>query len=487
MLQEERRMEDPNNGDNGRKPSFIWALLCFLLPVATILYGTVVIALRPPVLPLIAAVVLAGAMCLAHGHRWSSLQEGMFTALGRVQIAFVLLVMVGMIISSWIACGTIPLLIYWGLRLISPDYFLLSCLMLCAAASVATGTSVSTMGTVGVALLGMGTALGFPVAHTAGAIISGAYIGDKMSPISDTTNIAASVCRVPLFQHIGSMMWTTVPALILCVILYAAMGRVRLADAASATAVDAILTGLASHYSLSLTGFLPPVLMLALALMRLPVLPVLLASLLSAVALCFLEGNNLMGIGRLLTSGYVSKTGIQGVDSLLSRGGMMSVMPTVLLMSSGVAFGGILERARVFDAIIDALTKTVKSTAGLVSAAVATGLLINLGTGSQVLAVIVPGQAFGKAFRQADIHSAVLSRSCEDTGTITCPLVPWSVHAFIIMGILGVSAWDYAPYAFLNWTVPIFSILFAFLRIGVWRRDGASYGLSPDIAPESQA
>lgn len=465
-----------NIKDDDRRPSLGWALLCFLLPIAVILYGTVIIALRPPVLPLIAAVALAGGMCLVQGYKWSELQDGMFVALGRVQIAVAILVMVGMIISSWIACGTIPLLIYWGLKLISPEYFLLSSLILCSVASVATGTSVSTMGTVGVALLGMGTAMGFPVPVTAGAVISGAYFGDKMSPISDTTNIAASVSEVPLFQHIGSMMWTTVPAFVVCMVLYTIVGfNYSGGTIASTENIDIILNGIEANFSLSWLGFLPPVIMIVLAFMRFPVLPVLLACLLTAIGLCFFEGLNTVDIGKLLTNGYVSKTGVKAIDSLLTRGGVMSVMATVLLMSSGVAFGGILEKGKVFDVIIDALVKALRSTSGLITSAIATGLLINIGTGSQVLAVIVPGRAFNKAFKKADIHGAVLSRSCEDTGTITCPLVPWSVHAFIIMGILGVSAWDYAPWAFLNWIVPIFGVLFAFLGVGVWHRDGTPY------------
>ncbi|MDL2314203.1 Na+/H+ antiporter NhaC [Desulfovibrio sp. OttesenSCG-928-C14] len=478
-------MEEFKDNADPRKPSLPWALLCFLLPIAVILYGTVIISLRPPVLPLIVAVALAGLLCLKQGYRWSELQDGMFTALARVQIAVAILVMVGMIISSWIACGTIPLLIYWGLKLITPEYFLLSCLILCSVASVATGTSVSTMGTVGVALLGMGSAMGYPVHITAGAVISGAYFGDKMSPISDTTNIAASVCEVPLFQHIGSMMWTTVPAFLVCAGLYTYMGANQPLEAASAaTGIEAILSGLEANYSLHWAGFIPPALMLLLAFMRFPVLPVLLVCLVSAVILCFFEGLGLLQIGALLTGGFKSATGVKAIDSLLSRGGVMSVMATVLLMSSGVAFGGILEKARVFDVLIEALLKNVKKAGGLIASAVATGFLINLGTGSQVLAVIVPGRAFNKAFKKADIHGAVLSRSCEDTGTITCPLVPWSVHAFIIMGILGVSAWDYAFYSFLNWIVPIFSILLAFLKIGVWHRDGRPYNLGLRITPE---
>ena len=170
--------------------------------------------------------------------------------------------------------------------------------------------------------------------------------------------------------------------------------------------------------------------------------------------------------------GYVSKTGIKQLDPLLSRGGLLSIMPTVLLLCSGMAFGGILERSRVLEVLLDAVLKGARSAVRLVASVLAAAYIINLGTGSQMLAVIVPGRAFLDSFKKADISPLVLSRTCEDAGTIGCPLVPWSVHAFYIAGVLGVSAFDFAPYAFLNWFVPIFSILCALTGFGIWRLNG---------------
>ena len=412
----------------GNKPSLGWAILSLVLPVAMILYGTLVVGVRPPVLPLIGAVALAGLMGLKTGYRWEELQEGMFEALGRIQIAIAILALVGMIIAAWLASGTIPAIIYWGLKLIAPEHFLLSAMVLCSVASIATGTSFGTMGTIGVALLGVGQALGYPPAMTVGAIVSGAYIGDKMSPVSDSTNITASVCEVPLFDHILSMLWTT--------------------------------------------AFIPPILMMALAYKRFPVLPVMVACLLSAVAIAVYEGVAFNDLAKMMTSGYVSKTGIKQLDPLLSRGGLLSIMPTVLLLCSGMAFGGILERSRVLEVLLDAVLKGARSAVRLVASVLAAAYIINLGTGSQMLAVIVPGRAFLDSFKKADISPLVLSRTCEDAGTIGCPLVPWSVHAFYIAGVLGVSAFDFAPYAFLNWFVPIFSILCALTGFGIWRLNG---------------
>ena len=331
----------------GNKPSLGWAILSLVLPVAMILYGTLVVGVRPPVLPLIGAVALAGLMGLKTGYRWEELQEGMFEALGRIQIAIAILALVGMIIAAWLASGTIPAIIYWGLKLIAPEHFLLSAMVLCSVASIATGTSFGTMGTIGVALLGVGQALGYPPAMTVGAIVSGAYIGDKMSPVSDSTNITASVCEVPLFDHILSMLWTTVPAFVAAGIVYTVLGfSFAQEQTASLESLNAILSGLEGHFSLDFVAFIPPILMIALAYKRFPVLPVMVACLLSAVAIAVYEGVAFNDLAKMMTSGYVSKTGIKQLDPLLSRGGLLSIMPTVLLLCSGMAFGGILERSR---------------------------------------------------------------------------------------------------------------------------------------------
>ena len=325
----------------GNKPSLGWAILSLVLPVAMILYGTLVVGVRPPVLPLIGAVALAGLMGLKTGYRWEELQEGMFEALGRIQIAIAILALVGMIIAAWLASGTIPAIIYWGLKLIAPEHFLLSAMVLCSVASIATGTSFGTMGTIGVALLGVGQALGYPPAMTVGAIVSGAYIGDKMSPVSDSTNITASVCEVPLFDHILSMLWTTVPAFVAAGIVYTVLGfSFAQEQTASLESLNAILSGLEGHFSLDFVAFIPPILMIALAYKRFPVLPVMVACLLSAVAIAVYEGVAFNDLAKMMTSGYVSKTGIKQLDPLLSRGGLLSIMPTVLLLCSGMAFSG---------------------------------------------------------------------------------------------------------------------------------------------------
>jgi NhaC family Na+:H+ antiporter len=456
-----------------RKPSLLWAFLTFSLPVAVILYGTVIVGVRPPVLPLLVAVALAGVMALRIGYTWAELQEGMLAAVGRIQLAVAILMMVGMIISAWMASGTIPAIIYWGLKLIAPQHFLVSTFFLCIVASLSTGTSFGTMGTIGVALLGVGGAMGFDPAWTVGAIVSGAYFGDKMSPISDSTNITATVCEVPLFTHIASMLWTTVPACVVAVVGYGILGSTQVVgDAANIANIESILRGIEGAYSLSPLAFLPPALMIALAYKRLPVLPVMAVCIVSALGIALYEGATVAALSKQLTVGYKAATGSPELNKLLSRGGLMSIMVTILLLTCGMAFGGILEKARVLEVLLDAVLQKARSTTGLVGATLGAAYIILLGTGSQILAVVVPGRAFADAYAERDVAPQVLSRSCEDAGTLGCPLVPWSVHAFYILGVLGVGAQDFLPYAFFNWAIPVFSLLCAATGIGIYKSNG---------------
>ncbi|MCG8531213.1 MAG: Na+/H+ antiporter NhaC [Desulfovibrionales bacterium] len=455
-----------------RKPSLLWAFLTFTLPVAVILYGTVVVGVRPPVLPLLMAVGLAGIMSLKTGYTWEELQEGMLSAIARIQLAVAILMLVGMIIAAWMASGTIPAIIYWGLKLIAPEHFLVSTFILCSVASLATGTSFGTMGTIGVALLGVGGAMEFDPAWTVGAIVSGAYFGDKMSPVSDSTNITATVCEVPLFTHISSMLWTTVPAALFTIVAYWLLGSAHTGETGNIANINTILTNIEASFNLSPVVFIPPVLMIVLAYKRFPVLPVMVVCLVSALVIALAEGATISALAGQLTRGYKATTASPELNKLLSRGGLMSIMVTILLLTSGMAFGGILEKARVLEVLLEAMLRGAKSATSLVGATLAAAYVILLGTGSQILAVVVPGRAFSDAYKDADIAPQVLSRTCEDAGTLGCPLVPWSVHAFYIMGVLGVSAVDFLPYAFFNYIIPFVSIGCAVTGYGIFNKKG---------------
>ncbi|MBP8036741.1 MAG: Na+/H+ antiporter NhaC [Negativicutes bacterium] len=457
-----------------RKPSTLYALISFLVPVSIILYGTAILKVGA-ILPLVVATIIACLFALKLGYSWDEMQQGMFDSISRVMIAILILIVVGMLIGVWILAGTIPTIIYWGLKLISPTSFLMTTFLICVVASTATGTSFGTMGTVGVALLGVGQALGFPLPMVVGAIVSGAYFGDKMSPVSDSTNIAASVCEVDLFSHISSMMWTTIPAAVVSALIYLFLGMQHGVEGAAAGNIPLILKTLEGQFNLSLLTLVPPLVLMVFAYRRMPAVPLLImcvgVGILTAV---LLQGAGVKPIAQSLMGGYASKSGVKQIDALLSRGGISSIMGTLVLLISGVAFGGVLEKMRTLEALIDATLRWAQTTGRLILSVIVSSYIILFGTGSQLVAIIIPARAFAQTFRDRNIHLRVLSRTCEDVGTIGCPLIPWSVHAFYILGVLGVSAYEYAPYALLNWIVPLFSIAYGYTGFAIWKTDGSS-------------
>ena len=450
----------------GNKPSLGWAILSLVLPVAMILYGTLVVGVRPPVLPLICAVALAGLMGLKTGYRWEELQEGMFEALGRIQIAIAILALVGMIIAAWLASGTIPAIIYWGLKLIAPEHFLLSAMVLCSVASIATGTS---FGTMGVALLGVGQALGYPPAMTVGAIVSGAYIGDKMSPVSDTTNLASGITGTNIFSHIGSMLYTTVPATLVALGLYWYLGLNY--SGGAMPDLTPITDALSANFNRSFLLALPPIVLVALAIRGIPPLPTLVIAILVGVACAFIiqDGMTMKGMFKAATDGYVSQTGHPLVDKILSRGGLTSMSFVVFLLLIAMTLGGILEGTGALGVVVDRMTRSVTSPGGLILATLVSCYLMTIGTGNGMLSIIVPARAFEKKFRDMGIQSRVLSRTLEDAVTLGIALVPYSMAAFFIVGVLKIDAMQYIPYAFVNWIVPIFSLTYGFTGFAIWK------------------
>lgn len=456
-----------------RRPSLGFALVAFLVPIGIILYGTA-FSKMPPILPLIAVTIVACLFGKYLGYSWQEMQAGMFDSITRVLPAIILLIEVGMLIGVWILSGTIPMIIYWGLDLISPSSFLATAFVLCVIASTMTGTSFGTIGTMGIALLGVGQALGYPLPLIVGAIVSGAYFGDKMSPVSSSTYIASSICEVELFTHIGSMMWTTIPAAVLTAVIYAFMGMQHSAAEVSGN-IPLILNTLKASFNLSFWTLIPPLLLLVLAYRRHPAIPIIiLCIVLGGFIAWLLQNQSLQTIVNSMVNGYTAKTGVKQLDSLLSRGGINSITGTIMLLIAAVSFGGVLEKTRILEVLVEATVKWAHNTGRLIVAVLAAGYIMLIGTGSQMVTVIIPGRAFAPIFKARGLHLRVLSRTVEDGGVIAAPLVPWSVHAFYILGILGVSAYEFAPYAIMCWLVPVFSILFGFTGIAIWRADGSS-------------
>lgn len=461
-------------GSSSRKPGLLFAVVAFIVPVLVILWGTAIVKL-PAILPLIVATIIACLFGKYLGYSWKDLQEGMFESIYRVHVAIFILIAVGMLVGVWILSGTIPTIIYWGLKLISPSSFLVTTFILCVVASTMTGTSFGTMGTVGIALLGVGQALGYPLPLVVGSIVSGAYFGDKMSPASSSTNIASSVCEVDLFSHIGSMMWTTVPAAVVTAIIYAVIGMNFHSGGNLGTDIATILQTLTTAFNLSLWTLVPPLVLIILAYRRVPAVPLIMLSVaLGAVVALIFQGQSVLTILNSSVNGYVGNTGVEQLDSLLSRGGINSITSTVMLLIAAVSFGGVLEKIKVLEVIVDTSLKWATNTGRLIIAVLFASYIMLIGTGSQSVSMIIPGRAYAPVFKERGLNLRVLSRTVEDGGCIASPLLPWGVHAFYILGVLGVSAYEFAPYAFMCWIVPIFSIIYGYTGIAIWRSDNSS-------------
>jgi NhaC family Na+:H+ antiporter len=377
---------------------------------------------------------------------------------------------VGMLIGTWILSGIVPILIDLGLRLLGPGYFLLAACLVCSIVSTATGSSWTTAGTVGVALIGVGEGLGISPAMTAGAIVSGAYFGDKMSPLSDTTNLAPAVAGSELFEHIRYMLYTTLPALLIALALYAMLGWSAQGASIDGSKVTAIREVLAGSFRLSPLLLLAPALVIAVVALRVPALPALVGgALLGGVLAVGFQGASLKQVLEVAYAGFQADTGSPMVDELLTRGGLESMMSTVALVLCALTFGGIMERTGSLRTLANAILGLAHSTGSLVLATVASCIGTNVIAPDQYLSIIVPGRMYREAFEQRGLHPKLLSRTLEDAGTLSSPLIPWNTCGAFMSTALMVSATAYFPYAFLNLLTPVIGVMLAFagFRIAV--------------------
>lgn len=451
-----------------RVPSTLEASLALLISFVVVIIG---IRLKAGMsAPLIAGAFAAGLFGVFFGFRWKDLQSAMTEGITNALPAIIILMLVGMIIGIWIIGGTVPTMVYYGLKLLNPKMFLAATFLLCSIVSTATGTSFGTVGTIGLALIGIGEGLGLPLPMVAGAIISGAYFGDKMSPLSDTTNVAPAMAGAELFDHIGSMLYTTLPAFIIALILYAILGIKFGGENVDIKAVNDILAALEGNFNLSLLTLIPPLLVIVMSLLRFPAIPSLTAAVaFSIIWAMIMQGADFKVILGVSMDGYVGKTGLASIDKLLTRGGLNSMMATNALILIAAAFGGILEKIGVLSTVVNSLLKKVKSSGGLILSVLISCYLILLVTGNVMMAIILPGRTFKDVFAERGIAPRVLSRTLEDAGTIGGALVPWSVAGLLIFGVLKVPVLSYAPYAFLNWMVPVFSIIYGYTGFAIFK------------------
>lgn len=451
------------------RSSLFWEALIPVVTLIVMIYVSVVRFEASAHIALILAAAVASGVGLWIGYSWKEIEKGLVDGIAIGLKAILILLVVGMLIATWIQSGIVPVMIYHGLNLLSPGIFLAAACLICCIVSVSTGSSWTTAGTVGVALIGVGEGLGFSLPIVAGAIISGSYVGDKMSPLSDTTNLAPAVAGSDLFEHVRYMLHTTIPALVVAVVIYLLIGR-GAAGESSIDTVQAIRSAISSNFNLSLFLLVPPLLVIGMVVLKLPSLPSLLAgALIGGVLAGVVQGSSVMDICAVAFDGYTASTGNADVDELLSRGGLMSMMNTVALVIVALGFGGVMERTGQLAALAGAVLRFAHNTGSLVAATVFTCFGMNVVAPDQYLSIVVPGRMYRDAYAKAGLQPKLLSRTLEDAGTLSSPLIGWNTCGAFMSGTLGVSAIAYAPYAFVNLLCPVFAILIASFGWGVVR------------------
>ncbi|RJE79360.1 Na+/H+ antiporter NhaC [Paracoccus sp. JM45] len=423
-----------------------------------------------PHIPLILGLAITGLLGVMRGQRWMDIREGVFHVIHVSMPSLSVLIVVGMIIGVWVASGTVPTLIYYGLTLLNPQIFLAAAMILCAVVSLSLGTSWGTVGTIGVALMGIGAGFGIPAYWTAGAIVSGAFFGDKVSPLSDTTNLAPAVTGVNIFDHIRNMLPTTVPAMLIALSVYLVAGFSLITPAETSFArIDAITDTLSAQFSLGLVPLIPALVVVVLAIAKRPPLPSLFTGvLLGGIIAIFWQGAGLHDVFSYAQSGYTIETGVADIDSLLNAGGIQSMMWTISLMLIALGFGGALERTGCLEAIINAIISRVTSFSAVQSSAIATAFATNVVAGDPYISIALPGRMYAPLYRGMGYSTLNLSRAVEEGGTLMSPLIPWNAGGAFVITALSLDIMDgnltnllYIPLAFACWTAPLIGILYA--------------------------
>ncbi|WP_342575634.1 Na+/H+ antiporter NhaC [Solibacillus sp. FSL K6-1781] len=447
------------------KPHFFEALILILFIIALISYSIMKLGSVPHI-PILIAIIVLIMYGVLRKVPYPVMEQSMIASVSTSIGAVFIFLLIGVLISSWLISGTIPTLLYIGLSIISASFFYAVIFIITSIIGTAIGSSLTTVATVGVAMLGVASSIDASLAITAGAIVSGAFFGDKMSPLSDTTNLAATVAGIDLFTHIRNMMYTTIPAFIISLIVYAWISP-------SSQHMD---TGLITSFKETLLAtnlihwyaVIPLIVLIVCTIFKMPSIATLTISAISGIVLSYfhisIPLNELFGI---LYNGYSMETGVEAIDSLLSRGGMNSMLFTIILIVLSLSMGGLLFTLGIIQTLLQALQNQLKSVGSVITGTAFTAIGINVTIGEQYLSLLLTGEAFKEKFKAVQLHPKNLARTIEDAGTVINPLVPWSVCGLFIASTLNISVIDYLPFAFFCLLSPVITILFGWLNITI--------------------
>lgn len=453
-----------NRKRENKAPGLAVALIPLIAMGILLGVGYGIYKIRPQVL-LVAAAFITGCLGLFLHFKWQEMERGIVDSIHKAMPAILIMLCVGILIGSWIASGTIPMVIYYGLKLISPKFFLVTACFVCSLTSIATGTSWGTIGTLGVAFIGIASGLGIPLGPAAGAIVAGAYFGDKMSPFSDVTNLAPVAAGSNLFDHIKHMLWSATPAWLLGLFIYFLIGLHYEGGRVESEKMTTIIQTLKTNFRFNIFLLLPMVVVFYFAITKKPTIPgMLLSSLIAGALAMIFQKASVPEIAEALNTGYHAHTGVKEVDQLISRGGMMSMMETQLVAFTAFSFGGIMQRTGLLSVILDRVMKFANKVWSIVLTTIASSVVTALVTGSSYLSMIIPGELLSPIYKKKKLAAKNLSRIIEESGAIIVPLIPWSMAGVYITGTIGVSTFSYLPWAFMNYTAVLILAVYGFTK-----------------------
>jgi len=454
-------MVETKNTTAKKEMSLLWAITPLVLMIICMVI-TIIYLKQGPHIPLIIGTTIAALVAWKHGFKWNEIEEMMYKGIKLALPAVVIIILVGLTIGAWIGGGIVATMVYFGLKIITPAFFLVTICIICGIVSLAIGSSWSTMGTIGVAGMGIGLSMGIPAPIIAGAVISGAYFGDKMSPLSDTTNLAAGLTNTDLFVHIRHMLYTTIPGMLIALTVYGILGMNYKDSNIDQESIQQTIFMLDKSFVISPWLLLIPLAVIVLVTMKVPAIPALVVGIvLGSLSQVIVQGGSLPETIGALQSGFVIDTGNAMVDDLFNRGGLDSMMYTVSMTIVAMTFGGILEYSGMLQSIMNQILKLAKTGGSLIVSTLVACFATNASCSEQYISIVVPSRMFATAYTKMGLHSKNLSRALEDGGTLTSVFVPWNTCGVFILGTLGVGAFEYAPYAVLNFIVPIISIIYA--------------------------
>ncbi len=467
-----------------KRDPYIWEALISILGLIFFISLAILRYEADPHVPILLGVFVAAVVGLRAGFSWKEIETGMLDGITNSLQAIIILAIIGILIGVWILSGVVPTLLYYGLKILHPSIFLPATLIICSITSLATGTSWGTAGTIGIALIGIGGGLGFPLPVVAGAVLSGAYFGDKMSPLSDTTNMAPAMVGTDLYTHIKHMSYTTGVSYGITLVIEIILSFFYGGGQANLEKVNQIMTGIDAQFSINPLLLIPPVIIIVLAFRKIPAVPGIVIGIVTAGILgVIFQGNTFGSLLSAAYGGYASSSGVEAVDNLLTKGGFESMMYTVSLVICAMMFGGIMEKTNQVRVVVNVILKKAQSTGSLITATVLTAIGANLILCEQYMAIVMTSKMYAQAYKDRGLHPKNLSRAVEDSATVTANLVPWNSGGAYMAATLGVATIAYLPFTFFCWISPIVSILYGWFNITIAPLEEKVE--SPDIVAEN--